>query len=335
MGGPSGRGFPAVAEDRREISCRSCISRTRPRRRKQWYASCMRRLAQVLARIPQNMHRLVFSAVVSAFVVVAFVFVVLLSTTPSGALGTQGDDAATRAYVAAVYKWTVSAVDRLPVSDRFFVSLAGRVGRECPGVFSGAPSLTLTSRTLRPQVPRQVSGLTRTIKQVSDLKAELSLALLSAWSRPDRQADLALARAVLPLRWENPALTRSVRIFIVTLQETSQIDSSRVCADMKAWVASGYRALPVGTRHSLRLREAMIMQADRAEPIQQLLVHYENSRDRILINETNRLIRRHVDLLMADQKTYQLLLQTLGLPGSRPEGTNQTEATGGEIPFEL
>ena len=100
-------------------------------------------------------------------------------------------------------------------------------------------------------------------------------------------------------------------------------------------MASGYKRLPAGARYSLKLRETLTRQADRAEPIQQLLIHYEDSRDEMLIDAMNQLIHRQTDRLQADQRIYQLLLQTLGAPGPQLKATDKPGTAIGEIPFEL
>jgi len=266
---------------------------------------------------------------------------------PTGAFAGTGvtsqDRAATRALLEARYTYEQSLLATAPASKAAAEGLASSLGGECPGVLAGAPDETLgtllespSHSESPPKSPRQMGESNRDRRQLSDLQSELGLALEQAPIEADRQATLAYARAVGPLRWSNSYLTELARIGAATLERQLQSAPPDVCADMKAWVASGYQTLSTVTKALIReqetvdrpllrvLRERIAGPAGLADP----LLPYEGSREKALARE--------IDVLENDLKSARKglatvergLERTLGLDtraGALPESEEAEE----------
>jgi hypothetical protein len=274
------------------------------------------------------------------WIALAALFLLALAV-PTGAFAsarvTSQDRAATRALLEAKYTYEQSLLATAPASKAAAEGLASSLGGECPGVLAGAPDETLgtllespSHSESPPKSPRQMGESNRERRQLSDLQSELGLALEQAPIEADRQATLAYARAVGPLRWSNSYLTELARIGAATLERQLQSAPPDVCADMKTWVASGYQTLSTVTKALIReqetvdrpllrvLRERIAGPAGLADP----LLPYEGSREKALVRET--------DVLEGDLKSARKglatvergLERTLGLAvqmGAQPE----------------
>jgi hypothetical protein len=149
----------------------------------------------------------------------------VLAAMPASALAGSGDTAATRAYIQADYALVRTARANVPSSEAALQKLLRRVRAQCPGVAAGSP---------QEHDSEQLSN---------ELVGAMTLAALA----PDVHAVAAFTRAVGGLRWSDGALTRQVRGYVAGLKTLSALPAPDVCADVKAWVAGGYRALPASS----------------------------------------------------------------------------------------
>jgi hypothetical protein len=149
-----------------------------------------------------------------------------IALAPSQALAAPADVSATQAYVSANYALVSSAHAKIGAADAILQALVHRVRRECPKVAAGSPQDT-DSEAL-------------TFELVGEMR-------LSA-TRPNAGAVAKFARAVAPLRWSNPGLTNAVRSYSRQLRKQSLLAIPDVCAEVRAWVTSGFHTLPAGTR---------------------------------------------------------------------------------------
>jgi hypothetical protein len=174
---------------------------------------------------------------------------------PSDALASSAaDTAATRAYLQAEYEWYQAVVANLPASIAATEALAAKVGGECAGVLAGA-----ASQPRSPSSAKRFGEFKRETEQLSDLEGELSFALASPRLQPDHQAALALVNTVMSLSWSSPTLTQQAHQNIAAFEEQREHLERKppaVCADMKAWVSSGYETLSAGTKEFEHQREA-------------------------------------------------------------------------------
>ncbi len=137
--------------------------------------------------------------------------------------------------------------------------------------------------------------------------------LAAALSQPDQQATTVFAGAVEPLRWSNPAVAQSVHLEVTELEEQLGIASPDVCADMRAWVASGYTTLSASTKELFSSREAIARRTLGVRPILPLLAPYENAGDRALIDKTKQVEHRELGPLKTVLHAFAALQRTLGV----------------------
>lgn len=148
----------------------------------------------------------------------------ILGATSAPALAGQGDAAATRAYIQADYALVHTAKVNLKTSEAALQKLRRRIAAECPQVAAGSPQDTDSEQ----------------------LSNELVGAMTVVAIQPDKGAVAAFAGTVQRLHWSNAALTRKVHSYAARLRTLSLLPAPDVCADVKAWVASGYKTLPAG-----------------------------------------------------------------------------------------
>jgi hypothetical protein len=153
----------------------------------------------------------------------------ILSTTlalaPALAPASQGDVAATRAYIQADYALVHTARVNLKTSEAALQQLRHRIAAECPQAAAGSPQDTNSEQ----------------------LSNELVGAMTVVAIQPDKRAVAAFASMVKRLRWSNAALTRTVHSYATRLKTLSELPAPNVCADVRTWVAGHYQALPANT----------------------------------------------------------------------------------------
>ena len=148
-----------------------------------------------------------------------------LAAMPAGALAASGDSAATGRYIQADYTLVRSAGAKIPVAEAAMRSLRARMTGECP-----------RAAVASPQDPDS-----------EQLSNELIGAIVLDAYHTDVPAGTSFVRAVRPLRWSSPTLTRAVHAYAAKLNVLTTLAPPDVCEDIGAWVASGYRTLPAST----------------------------------------------------------------------------------------
>jgi len=143
---------------------------------------------------------------------------------PAGAAAAS-DAATTRAYVQANYNALRVAISHLATSEAAPAHVLEKVKRECPLVGEGSPEDEEST-------------------QMSD---EVIGAMVVSAIAPDLQAIRTFVHAVAGLSWSDGALTRSIRAYTNKWKVLASLSAPSLCADVKAWGANGYRALPAST----------------------------------------------------------------------------------------
>jgi hypothetical protein len=146
----------------------------------------------------------------------------LLTATSTPALASQGDVAATRAYIQADYVLVHAAKVNLKTSEAALQKLRRRIAAECPKAAAGSPQDTNSEQ----------------------LSNELVGAMTVVAIQPDKGAVAAFASTVRRLHWSNATLTRKVSSYAARLKTLSLLPAPNVCADVRAWAAGRYQALP-------------------------------------------------------------------------------------------
>ena len=138
---------------------------------------------------------------------------------------TSSDRAATALYVRARDRLFSALLAGVRSGGATATAYAQQVAAECPGVLSSAPHSIA----------------------VRDFFGEEAAAFEAALGRSFLPPSLAFARAVAPLRWSSRKLTRAVRADADDDVQESRTSPPDLCADYRAWAASGYLTLPPET----------------------------------------------------------------------------------------
>jgi hypothetical protein len=237
---------------------------------------------------------------------------VLACVVPSAGSAGSGDVAATDSYLTAVDAYEHAALANAPASAAAFEALAGSIGAECAGVLKGVPPEG--SQGSSTSFARQIGEAKREDEQLAEVENELSGALAATFEQPDRQALLTFAAAVRPLRWSDPVLTQLVDAEASEVEERVAVAIPDVCADMKAWAASGYKTLSPATL-ALRAKNEEASRNARARPTQSLtglMARYEGSAEKALIAEAKKLRQERRKALRGLQGASRQLNATLG-----------------------
>lgn len=164
------------------------------------------------------------------------------------------DRGATLAYLRAQLSYEKARVAAAPTSREAVEALASRLDGECPAVVAGVKQSM--KRVAGPRSARREGEEARKRQQWSDLTVELNRAIGLAELGPYRQAALAFARKTRTLRWSDRMLTAFEHANARAIEW--EVDGVRppVCADMRAWVRSGYTRLAASTLALISRREA-------------------------------------------------------------------------------
>lgn len=226
-----------------------------------------------------------------------------LASSPTLAAGapSKQDREATHAYLLAVYSYEQETLANLSASVASAEGLSATLGGECPGVLAGAPpGLFGPSGFLEgkggpqpQQTARQQGEASRRQRQLNVLENELSSSLSLAFEQPDRGAALTLANTVAGLSWSDPKLTQLARQATSERAQAVTMAPPAVCADLRAWVASGYKTLSPGTKQSanaLRSDDGILL-----AKLQGLLVPYEGPSEKAILAQTRKVARTKED----------------------------------------
>src|SRR5271154_414355 len=218
--------------------------------------------------------------------------VLACAATAATAQANASDVAATRAYFRAQQAEARSEVDAIPAGARALARFESGFNGECAGVLTGAPkgapSLT---QPLSPQIEGRL-----------DLEADTAGVLLVVDVRPVAPAWIRFTHVARRLHWSNRKLTRLAHA--LAAQHAKEATEVRrplpdLCADMKAWVAGGYRAPPpaiellsftnVPTLDALEKELLKHGEEDPEEAVARLLRPYERGDERKTMRRIHRL----------------------------------------------
>ena len=185
----------------------------------------------------------------------------LLLCPAAAAAGAPADRAATSAYLAASVRLDEAILANAHSSLLAADSLAARLQRECPRVLAGVPQPSSPGPLLNAG-PRTRGEDDRLSQQETALRYELEENVIVAALGPDRGAIAAYASAVKGLAWSDPRLTGLVAASAALFEAEATFPASNVCADMRSWVASGYRTIASATRESELRFDAILAPVD-------------------------------------------------------------------------
>lgn len=204
--------------------------------------------------------------------------------------GGSPNAAATRAYVTANYALVNAAHANLPAERVAITSLGSTVAGECPLVAADAPQN----------------------HDAEQLSNEVVGALEVAAYQPDRESMVAFAHAVRPLRWSNRKLTNMVHAYAAKLEGFITLAAPNICADVKAWAASGYSTLSPST---VAFDKGFYAYDIEAEEVSLRLLHpYESASGASLIRRTKQLESPLAEFETEAVSDYSEILDSLKLP---------------------
>jgi hypothetical protein len=228
------------------------------------------------------------------------------------------DRAATDAYLTAEYEYVKAVAASTTASMSAGEALAKRLGGECPGVLAGAPGKRTGPPKVAPSARREGEE-NREDKQRNDLQQELSVVWSLAVDEPYRDAALVKARVQRSLQWSDPTVTHFVQADAVLEEQGLQHEAPAVCADMRAWVASGYRTLSPATKTFIREREielttayGYLQRGNLAEAFSDPLSPYEGPHEKALMRAIVKLELEKFKIVKPLEGIYTGLRTALG-----------------------
>jgi hypothetical protein len=214
--------------------------------------------------------------------------VLAIGLTPAGAAAAPRDVASTHAYLVAGYTALHAVVSKWSSVEAGIRKLDLRFHTECPKVGAGSPQS----------------------EEEQKLSYEVAGALWATGYRTDAKVVRAFVKAVGPLRWSNPAITRSAHRFTKGLQAMAALPIPDLCGDVRSWIAGGFKAVTASTREYDRRVEAIEVK----EVPRGLLLPYLPPADRGLLARTERLATQFEELeFERGQIDWDTALETLGL----------------------
>lgn len=220
----------------------------------------------------------------------ALVLFTAVLTLPAGASASASsrDVAATHAYLAADYAVLHATVSKWSAVEANIAKLDAKYSGECFHAGAGSPQS----------------------EEEQKLSLEVAGALWSAGYRTNASAVRRFVASVGRLSWSKRAITRSARALIDGLRAMITLPAPNLCADVRAWAAGGFQAMPADVERYAKHVEAIeIDQIPR-----RLLAPYLSGGDVALAARDERLNRRFEELeFVHGQDRWNGLLEVLAL----------------------
>jgi hypothetical protein len=214
--------------------------------------------------------------------------VLTLGLAPGNAAGAPRDVASTHAYLVAAYTALHATVTTWSAVEASIHKLDLRFHAECANVGAGSPQSD----------------------EEQKLSSEVAGALWATGYHTDAKIVQRFVRAVSPLRWSNPAITRSARRYTTALHAMTLLPIPNLCGDVSSWVAGGFKAVSVATEQYDRRVEAIEVK----EVPRGLLAPFVQPADKGLRARDERLATRYSELEFTNgQNDWNTLLETLAL----------------------
>jgi len=144
---------------------------------------------------------------------------------PAAGAARASDASATKQYIAANYALVRIARSYLRHGEAAPLAVLARVTRECPRAAAASP-----------QDP-----------QSTELSNEVIGAMVIAAYHLDVPGLRRFVASVSQLRWSSSRLTAAVRAYAHKVNVLAGLAPPNLCADLRAWAASGFKALPAST----------------------------------------------------------------------------------------
>jgi hypothetical protein len=214
--------------------------------------------------------------------------VLTVGLTPTGAAAAPRDVSSTHAYLVAGYAALHSVVTKWSSVEADIHKLDLKFHAECPDVGAGSPQS----------------------EEEQKLSYEVAGALWATGYHTDAKVVQAFVKAVKPLRWSNPAITRSAHKFTEGLLEMTALPIPDLCGDVRSWGAGGFKAVTANTQQFDQRVEAIEVK----EVPRRLLAPFVQPSDKALRATDERLATKFEELeFQRGQDDWNTLLETLAL----------------------
>ncbi|HWG08206.1 MAG TPA: hypothetical protein VN672_04270 [Solirubrobacteraceae bacterium] len=212
---------------------------------------------------------------------------VCAAISPSAAFGAS-NVASTEAYVRANYALVSTGHSLVPTAEARIRALRERLRRECPHVVAGSPQNEDSEK----------------------LTWEVIGAMTIVGYEPGAAAAAKFARAVSRLNWSNAALTRAVHSYARRGLAEVRTPLPDLCGDLRAWRASGYKALPATT---VRFRKTFYENYVGVGFMPRSLLAYVPSSQRALVQRARRYEEAIAETEAREVETFGEIIDLLGL----------------------
>jgi hypothetical protein len=218
----------------------------------------------------------------------ATIALLALTVAPADALGAPQDIAATHAYIRANYAFVSASEASVSTALQNVDRYIHKIGGECPHAGAGSPQ----------------------DEESQHMSLEAAGALWSVSYGTDPSPSRRFLAAVRGVRWSNPKLTRIAQRYARSMYELSKLPTPNICADVRAWSASGFQTIPAST---IRFDQHVESIEGPAIPTR-LLTRYVQAGDRAMLRRMESLEAKlqHTETIVGFND-WDSLLETLGL----------------------
>lgn len=207
---------------------------------------------------------------------------------PQQASAASSDFAVTHAYIEANYALAQAMVARMAPAQKKILALNRSLASECPRVGAGSPE----NEASQP------------------ISHEVAVALWSVSYGLDAAPVRRFQQVVGKLRWSSANTTRAAARYMRNLHLLSSVPLPHLCADVRAWSATGFQVIPAAIVNLVERVEGANLKA--ISP--RLLAPYERGGDAALLKRTARLEQKIEEFeFLVGQGDWIRVLETLGL----------------------
>jgi hypothetical protein len=207
---------------------------------------------------------------------------------PAGAPAAPQDVASTHAYLVAGYAALHATVTTWSTVEANIHKLNKRFAAECPNVGAGSPQN----------------------EESQHMSYEVAGALWATGYHTDAKLVQRFVQVLKPLRWSNPAITRSAHNYAKGLHEMTVLPVPDLCGDVRVWSAGGFNTIPASTLRYVRHVEAIEVK----EIPPRLLAPFVQPSDKGLAARDERLYTQFEELeITRGFNDWDTLLETLAL----------------------
>jgi hypothetical protein len=214
--------------------------------------------------------------------------VLVLAMGGAPARGAPADVATTRTYIRANYALVHYAAMRLGTARSLLDGVLAKARTDCPSAAAGSP-----------QNPEST--------MVSD---EIIGAMVLAAYHDAQPQIAAYIRVAARSHWSSRTLTSSIHAYAGKLATLSTLAAPNLCADIRAWSASGYKSLPAST---LRFDQRFVPAWVALGELPAQLASYERPDERGTLQRSSQFEEKLTNFEAEAVETYGALMNALAV----------------------